>query len=226
MVSRREPQVMGLVRTQDLSVSWISESGMKDTNTDRVCILTMANGQVRLTMQSETLNLKGMRLTKGHVCVFALFEECGPGSDEAADKASEMFMNMVMTYDISKKPAKDVLKKCLSKVNKEISKEIKDARYKASIAAFAAKDLTVCSLNGGRMFIVSDDGKVNEFTAPEMLILPIGAGWRDVMLISDGYPIAANEVKDDMRSPVGDLITKRDMRALPDASSMIRVQRL
>jgi len=217
---------MGLVRTQDLSVSWISESGSKGANTDRVCILTMANGQVRLTMQSATLNLKGMRLTKGHICVFALFEEFGPGGGEAADKASELFMNTVMRYDITKRPAADVMKKCLSKVNKTISKEIGDAKYKASIAAFAAKDLTVCSINGGRMFIVPDDGKVTELTSPDTLILPVGTGWKNVMMVSDGYPAVVDEVKDDIRSPMGDLITKREMRSLSGPSSVIRVQRI
>ena len=225
-MAQKEEPVMGLVRTQDLTVSWISEEGLRDTNTDRVCILTMANGQVRLTMQSATLNLKGFRLTMGHICVFALFEACDTGNGDAADKASEMFMNMIMKYDITKKPAKDILKKCLSKVNKAVSKEIKDAKYKASIAAFAAKDLTICSINGGRMFIVPDDGKTKEFTSPEMEILPIGTGWKNVMMVSDGYSVPIEEVKDDMRSPVGDLITKRNMRSSPDASSMIRAQRL
>jgi hypothetical protein len=191
-----------------------------------VGILTMANGQVRLTMQSATLNLKGMRLTKGHICVFALFEACDPGKGEAADKASEMFMNMIMTYDITKKPAKDILKKCFSKVNKAVTKEVKDSKYKATVAAFAAKDLTVCSVNGGRMFIVSDDKKANEFVSADMEILPIGGAWKAVMMVSDGYPAVIDEIKDDIRSPMGDLITKREMRSLPDASSMIRAQRL
>ena len=225
MASKEDP-VMGLVRTQDLTVSWISEEGLRDVNTDRVCILTMANGQVRLTMQSATLNLKGFRLTKGHVCVFALFEAYDAGNGDAADKASEMFMNMIMKFDITKKPAKDVIKKCLSKVNKAVAKEIKDAKYKASIAAFAAKDLTVCSINGGRMFIVPDDGKTKEFIAAEMEILPIGTGWKDVMMVSAGYSVRVDEVKEDIRSPVGDLITKRNMRSSPDPSSMIRAQRL
>jgi len=225
MASKEEP-VMGLVRTQDLTVSWISESGIRDTNTDRVCILTMANGQVRLTMQAATLNLRGFRLTKGHMCVFALFEACDPGSGDAADKASELFMNTIMKYDITKKPAKDVIKKCLSKTDKALSKEIKDAKYKASIAAFASKDLTVCSINGGRIFIVPDDGKTKEYSAPETEFLPIGNSWKDVMMVSDGYPIRVDEVKEDMRSPIGDLITKREFRMLNDSVSMIRVQRL
>jgi hypothetical protein len=224
MVSK-EQQIMGLVRTQDLTVSWISEPGTQDANTDRVGILTMANGQVRLTMQSATMNLKGMRLTKGHVCIFALFEAYDPGKGEAADRASEMFMNMIMKYDITKKPAKDVLKKCFSKVNKTIAKEIKDQRYKASVAAFAAKDLTLCSVNGGRMFIVSDDNKVNEFTSNDTEISHAGGAWKDIMMISSGYPVIIDEIRDDMRSPVGDLITKRGMRSLRDPSSMIRAQR-
>jgi hypothetical protein len=186
----------------------------------------MANGQVRLTLNAATLNLRGFRLTKGHICVFALFEACDLGSGEAADKASEMFMNLVMKYDITKKPATDVLKKCLSKVDKAIGKEIKDAKYKASIAAFAGKELTVCSINGGKMFIVPDDGKVNEFVSPETLIMPVGTQWKGVMMVSDGYNVPIDEVKDDMRSPIGDLITKRELKYLNDSASMIRAQRL
>ena len=225
-MASKEEQIMGLVRTQDLTVSWISEAGRRGSNTDRVCILTMANGQVRITMQSTTLNLKGMRLTKGHICVFALFEACDPGKGEAADRASEMFMNMIMRYDITKKPAADILKKCLSKVNKKVTKEIKDAKYMVSIAAFAAKDLTVCSIGGGKMFIIPDGGKINEFASPEIEITNIGAAWKDVMMVSGGYPVVHDEIKDDLRSPIGDLITKRDMRASNDPVSMIRVQRL
>jgi hypothetical protein len=225
-MASKEEQVMGLVRTQDLSVSWISESGIRDENYDRVCILTMANGQVRLTMQSATMNLKGMRLTKGHVCVFALFEACEPGKGEVADKASEMFMNMIMKYDITKKPATDVMKKCLSKVNKVITKEFKDSGYKASVAAFAGKELTICSVNNGTLYFVSGDGKLNEFKAADIGIFYAGAAWKDVMIVSDGYPVVINEIKDDMRSPIGDLITKRDMRSLDDSASLIRAQRL
>jgi len=218
-------QIIGSVRSQDLSVSWISEPGADKKDTDRVCILMMANGQVRLTMQSATLDLKGMRLTKGHICVFALFEPNGPGNGEAADKVSETFMNMIMRYDITKKPAAAVLKKCLSKADKSIRKQFRDASYKASVAAFAAKDLTVCCMNGGRMFI-SSAGKVIEFTSEGTDILSAGQAWDSVMMISGGYPLVTDEIKDDMRSPMGDLIVKRELKLLPVAASMIRVHRI
>ena len=222
----KEQQIAGSVRSQDLSVSWISESGMLEENTDRVCILMMANGQVRLTMQNATLNLKGMRLTKGHVCVFAIFEACDPRTGDAADKASEVFMNMIMKYDITKRPAEGILRKCLSKVNKEITKKNDNACYKASVAAFAAKDLTVCSVNGGKLFVSSGGNKISEIAADGIEISHIGNEWNDVMMVSDGYPAPADEISDDMKAPTGDLITKRELRSLPDASSLIRAHRI
>jgi hypothetical protein len=220
MSSDGSPQIRGLVNSQDLSVSWISESGMGGGNTDRVSILTMANGQIRLTMQSATINMKGMRLTKGHICILSLFEPSG--SAEAADRASELFMNMIMRYDITKRPAEDVLKKCLSKVDKKISKEFKDQGYKASIAAFAAKDLTVCTA-GGKIFTVSEDGKVSKITSETTAILPIGRQWKNVLMVSGGYPIAGSDVKEVLRSSTEDLTVK--MGQLPGASSLIRVKR-
>ena len=221
MASGNEPQIKGSVRSQDLSVSWISESGTAEKNTDRVCILMMANGQIRLTMQSSTIDLKGMRLTKGHICVFALFES---SDDEVADKASEIFMNMIMRYDITKKPSADVLRKCMSKTEKKIDKEFKGSGYKASVAAFAAKDLTVCTAGGGRVFIISDDDNIQETASDTMEILPIGQTWKNVMIASGSYPAACDQVKQDIRLPIGDMITK--LRSLPHPSSVIRVQRI
>ena len=228
MASDKESKMLGTVRTEDLSVSWASESGVSNENTDRVCILTMANGQVRLTMQSATINLKGIRLTKGHVCVFALFEAGGNDKKDvaAADRASEIFMNAIMKYDIIKKPAKDILMKCLSKVSKNMTKEFMGACYKASVAVFAAKDLTACSTNGGRMFILSDDDKVSELRSDGVEILRVGLSWKNIMMVSGGYPTVDDEVKGDMRSPIGDIITKRKMGSLPDSSSIVRAQRL
>jgi len=227
MAPEKQPQIMGNVRSQDLSVSWVSESGTRKENTDRVCILMMANGQVRLTMQSATLNLKGMRLTKGHICIFALFEPLESSADgiAAADKASEIFMNNIMKYDITKKPAKDVLNKCLSKADKIVGKEYKGARYRASIAAFAAKDLTACCVNGGRMFVLQDDGEILRFTSESTGILSAGTSWKNIMMVSDGYQLVDEEIKEDMFSPIGDIITKRDMRS-SGSSSMIRAQRI
>ncbi|MDR0779024.1 MAG: hypothetical protein LBE48_06290 [Methanomassiliicoccaceae archaeon] len=224
MASGKEDQIIGKVQTQDLSVSWAS-GFTTDGNTDRLCILTMAHGQVRLTMQSATLNLKGMRLTKGHVCVFALFEAFDPKKGEAADKASEMFMNMMMKYDITKKPAKDVLKKCLSKVDKMVAKEFKDEKYKASIAAFASKDLTVCTVNGGRMFLMSEDKKITEMTSAEMTILTLGSTWKNIMLISGGYPFVKDEIKEDMTYPITETVKKKDIAAITNAS-IIRAQKM
>jgi len=228
MASGEEAQIMGAVRTQDMSVSWVSGPGIRNENTDRICILTMANGQIRLTMQSSTINLKGMRLTKGHICVFALFEayERGEKDAAAADKASEMFISTVMKYDITKKPAAPVIRKCLSKADKAVKKEFRDARYKASVAAFAAKDLTVCSVNGGRMFILSDDGNMKEFRAEGMDVTSIGTSWKNVMMASGGFPVSSDDAEDDMRSPIGDIITKKGMKELPDPSSMIRAQKI
>jgi hypothetical protein len=226
MVPEKQPQVIGNVRSQDLSVSWISESGTNDENTDRVCILMMANGQVRLTMQTATLNMKGMRLTKGHICVFELFEPYCGGNPAAADKASEAFMNNVMKHDITKKPAKDVISKCLAIADKTVKKEFGDVRYRASVAAFAAKDLTACCVNGGRMFILQDDGSILRFTSDSIGTLCLGTAWKNVMLASEGYPVADDEIKEDMHSPIGDMITKRGMRSLPCSSSLIRAQRL
>jgi hypothetical protein len=163
-------------------------------------------------------------LTKGHICVFALFEAVNENG-EAADKASEMFMNTIMKYDITKKPAKDVIKKCLLDTEKKVKKAIPNENYKVSVAAFAGKELTAC-VRGGRMFIVPDDGKANEFTSNDIEIMSAGTSWKNVMMVSDGYSISADEVKDDMVSPTGDLITKRNMRSSSDASSMIRAQRL
>jgi hypothetical protein len=224
-MASKEPQVMGLVRTQDLSVSWISESGMKEKNTDRVCILTMANGQIRLTMQAETLNLKGMRLTKGHICVFALFEACDTDNGEAADKASEIFMNEVMKHDITKKPAADILNKCLSKADKAVQKGTGKG-YKASIAAFAAKELTACCINGARMLIMHDKGNIVNFTSNDVGMLAVGTAWKNIMMVSDGYPVVDSEIKEDMHWPTADLVTKKGLRTLPGPSSAIRVQRI
>jgi len=224
-----EKKIMGAVRTQDLSVSWISESGMCEENTDRICILTMANGQVRLTMQSASMNLKGIRLTKGHVCVFALFEPVSfdNADAEAADKASEVFMNNIMTYDITKKPAEGVIKKCLSKAEKTVSKEFKNVNYKASVAAFAGKELTVCSVRGGRMFILREDGKMLNILSPDGIgITGTGTAWKNVMMVSEGYCVTDDEVRADMMSPAGDLITKRAMCSGPRPSSFIRAQKI
>ena len=218
-----EKQVIGSVRTQDLSVSWVSEPGTDGENTDRVCILTMANGQIRLTMQSASLNLRGMRLTKGHICVFALFEARGPGGAEAADKASETFINEMMKYDITKKPAPDILKKCLSKADRAVADR---KGYKASITAFASKEMTACCANGGKVFVLQDDGKVIRFTSDGVETLSAGTSWKSVMMVSDGYRLVEGEIKEDMHAPMGDLITKREMRSLPATSSVIRVQRL
>ena len=228
MASGEEAQIMGAVRTQDMSVSWVSGPGIRNENTDRICILTMANGQIRLTMQSSTINLKGMRLTKGHICVFALFEAYGDGEKDAAaaDKASEVFINTVMKYDITKKPAAGVIRKCLSKADKAVKKESGDSKYKASVAAFAAKDLTACSVNGGRMFILSDDGKMKEFRAEGMDIMSVGTSWKNVMMVSGGFPASSDDAEDDMRSPIGDIITKKGMKELPNPSSMIRAQKI
>jgi|GEM_PF-1221989 len=223
----KETQVAGTVKSQDLSVSWISEQGTSSENTDRVCILMMANGQVRLTMQSETLDLKGMRLTKGHVCVFALFEASDPKNGKAADKASEMFMNMMMRYDITKKRADKVMKKCLSKTDKAIAKEFGDSSYKASVAAFAGKDLTACSVNGGKVFILSDEGKLIKFSVSENAgVMFAGLSWKNVMIVSYDYPAPDNEIKGDMSWPVRDLITKRELSSLDNSTSVIRVQKL
>jgi hypothetical protein len=185
----------------------------------------MANGQVRLTMQSAALNLKGMRLTKGHICVFALFEALDPKKGAAADKASEMFINMMMRYDITKKPAADILKKCLSKVDKTVAKEFKDENYRASIAAFAAKELTACTVNGGRMFVMSDDKKVIELTSAGTEMLPIGVAWNSLMMISGGYPLVTDEIKEDMRVPITDIVSKRELLSLQNAS-LIRAQKI
>jgi len=222
MASEEQPQVIGKVNSQDLTVSWISEQGTGTENTDRVCILVMANGQIRLTMQSATLNMKGMRLTKGHICVFAVFS----GDASITDKASETFMNNIMRYDITKKPAKDVLTKCLAIVDKELKKDKKDAEYKASIAAFAAKELTGCCVNGGRLFVLQNNGKMINFTSENVGILAAGLAWKNVLMVSDGYPIDDNEIKDDMRTPVNETAEKRGLKELPDPSSLIRVQRL
>jgi len=207
-----------------MSVSWASEEGMSDDNTDRICILTMANGQIRLTMQSSTINLKGMRLTKGHICVFALFEASGD-TGAAADKASEVFINNMMKYDITKRPAASVLKKCLSKAEKTAKKEFGNADYKASVAAFAAKDMTACTVNGGRMLILQDDGKVREISSPATEISTIGTSWKDVMMISGDIQADGDSMEDDMRSPIGDIVSKKGMRELPGSSSMIRVRK-
>jgi hypothetical protein len=224
MASGKEDQIIGKVQTQDLSVSWASGFTTAG-NTDRLCILTMAHGQVRLTMQSATLNLKGMRLTKGHICIFALFEAFDPGKGEAADKASEMFMNMMMRYDITKKSAKDVIKKCLSKVDKMVSKECKDEKYKASVAAFAAKELTVCTVNGSRIFLMSDDKKITEMTSAEMTISEIGNAWKGIMMISAGYPLVKDEIREDMTYPITETVKKKDIAAITNAS-LIRAQKL
>jgi hypothetical protein len=166
-----------------------------------------------------------MRLTKGHICVFALFEASGADDNgAAADKASETFINTMMRYDITKRPAEGIIKKCLSKADKAVKKEFGDACYKASIAAFAAKDLTACSVNGGRMFIFSDNGKTDEVVSEGTEIIPIGTSWKDVMMISGGFP--ANDIADDLRSPIGDMVTKKGMRELPGPSSMIRARKI
>jgi hypothetical protein len=224
MVSEKEGQIIGKVQTQDLSVSWASGLSADPWNTDRLCILTMANGQIRLTMQSATLNLKGMRLTKGHICVFALFEASDPKKGAAADKASELFINMMMKYDITKKPAEAAIKKCLSKVDKMIAKEFRDESYKASIAALAAKNLTTCTVNGGRMFVMSDDKKIIELTSSGTEIITIGNIWNNVMLISGGYPFDADEIKSDMRSPFMDVVSKKEISSITNAS-LIRAQK-
>ncbi|MCL2607789.1 MAG: hypothetical protein FWD92_04480 [Methanomassiliicoccaceae archaeon] len=223
---KSEAQVIGKVRSQDLSVSWVSESGQRDINTDRVCILMMANGQVRLTMQSSTINLKGMRLTRGHVCIFSLFEGNGRNEADAADMASELFMNSVMRYDITKKPAKDILKKCLSKVDKKVVKKFGDASYKASVAAFAAKDMTACTVNGGRLFVISENGKISELTSAGTEISHIGTSWKNVMMASGGYPVVTEKIKDDLNSPITEIVSKKELTMLPRSSSIIRVHRL
>jgi len=187
----------------------------------------MANGQIRLTMQSGTINLKGMRLTKGHVCVFALFETNGQSENaDAADKASELFMNSIMKHDITKKPANTVLKKCLSKVDKKITKKFGNASYKAAVTAFAAKDLTACTVNGGRLFVISDNGKTSEMTSEGTEISHIGKTWKNVMMISGGYPVVIDDIKDDLRSPITEIVSKKELTMIPRSSSMIRVQRL
>jgi len=226
MVSEEASRTMGSVRTQDMSVSWVSEPGMNGENTDRICILTMANGQIRLTMQSSTINLKGMRLTKGHICVFALFEASGNDTNAAADKASEVFINNMMRYDITKKPASSVLKKCLSKADKAARKEFGNAGYKASVAAFAGKDMTACSVNGAKMLISHEDRSICEISSPATEILPIGVSWKNVMMVSGGITADRDTIEDDMRSSIGDLAAKKGMRELPLSSSMIRVQKI
>ncbi|MDR2866413.1 MAG: hypothetical protein LBV13_03305 [Methanomassiliicoccaceae archaeon] len=225
MASEKQ-QIIGTVRSQDLSVSWISEPGINRNDTDRVCILMMANGQVRLTMQSATLNLKGMRLTKGHICVFALFEAFDHESTEVADRASETFMNNMMRYDITKKPAEKVIRKCLSLADKAAAKGSGDKKYGASIAAFAAKEFTGCCVNGGRMFIQQEDGSVMKFTSSSNEFLLLGDIWKNVIMPSKSYPLQDNNIKDDMRCPIGDIVTKRGLKELLDTSSLIRVQRL
>ncbi|MCL2890970.1 MAG: hypothetical protein FWF40_03650 [Methanomassiliicoccaceae archaeon] len=228
MASEETSRTTGSVRTQDMSVSWISEPGLNNENTDRIGILTMANGQIRLTMQSSTINLKGMRLTKGHICVFALFEAAGNDTNEAAaaDKASEVFINNVMKYDITKKPAASVLKKCLSKADKAARKEFGNAGYKASVAAFAGKDMTACSVNGARMLISHEDRSIREISSPVTEILPIGASWKNVMMFSGGITADRDTIEDDMRSSIGDLAAKKSMRELSLSSSIIRVQKI
>ena len=225
MSSERPLPIVGKVNSQDLTVSWASDPGTADENTDRICVLTMANGQVRLTMQSATLNLKGMRLTKGHICVFAIFEPFD-GDVSAADKASETFMNNIMKHDITKKPAKDALRKCLDAVDKALRKSGGGTMYRASISAFAAKDLTACCVNGGRMFILQNDGNIIRFTSDETGTLSVGTAWKNMMMVSSGYPIADGELKNDMTSPIGDVAAKREMGSLPSSSSIIRAQRV
>jgi hypothetical protein len=167
-----------------------------------------------------------MRLTKGHICVFALFEASGDGNGEAADRASETFINNMMKYDITKKPAASVLKKCLSKAEKTARKEFGPNGYKASVAAFAAKDMTACSVNGGRMLILNDDKSIREITSPETEILPIGTTWKDVIMSSGGIQTSRDDMEDDMRSSIGDIAAKKGMRENPGSSSIIRVRKI
>jgi len=226
MASDETSQVIGKVQTQDLTVTWASEPGMRKKNTDRVGILTMANGQIRLTMQSATLNLRGMRLTKGHVTVLSLFGSCGPDEWESADRASEVFMNSLLKYDITKKPAKNVIRKCLKIADKAIAKEFKGTGYKAAIAAFAGKDMTVCCVNGGRMFVHQDDGNVIRFTSDASETMEFGKTWKNVMIVSEGYPLSVGEIKNDMNRPITDLAEKRELASQPLSASVIRANRL
>jgi len=225
-MTSKDQNITGTVRSQDLSVSWLSEKGINKEDTDSVCILMMANGQVRLTMRSATLNLKGMRLTKGHACVFALFEAAGPESVQAADRASEVFMNNMMKNDITKKPASKIIKKCISAADKAVAKEFSGQGYKASAAAFASKYLTVCSVSGGTLRVIGKEGAVTKLSSDGTEISVIGDDWQGVLMTSAGYPVRDDDIEEEMNMPIDSITEKKELRPLLTASSMIRVHRL